>query len=95
MLCFRPGADEDDSVYCSPRCRARAGGGRLTVEIDHEPVHESVVRPVGGVWLVLLCRGRQQVVVATELGRPSADHLGSQITAVISPHRRSEGAAME
>ena len=82
-------------IYCSPQCRARAmaNRGRLTVEVDHEPVEDGD-RPVGRVWLVRLRRGKRQVVVAAELGRPSADHLARQIAAVISPGR-AEGAAME
>jgi hypothetical protein len=84
-------------IYCSPRCRARAvaAGGRLTVEVDHEPVDEDAWRPAGRVWFVRLRRGRRAVVVATELGRPTADHLASQIADVISPRRREDGAAME
>ena len=82
-------------IYCSQRCRARAvaGGGRLTVEVDHEPVEDGT-RPVGRVWLVRLRRGKHQVVVASELGRPSADHLANQIADVLSPGR-AQGAAME
>jgi hypothetical protein len=70
-----------------------ARGGRLTVEVDHEPVEEGA-RPVGRVWLVRLRRGGRQVVVAAELGRPSADHLANQIAALVSP-KRAKGAAME
>jgi len=69
-----------------------ANRGRLTVEVDHEPVEDGA-RPVGRVWLVRLRRGKRQVVVAAELGRPSADHLANQIAHVVSPGR-AEGAAM-
>ena len=34
---------------------------------------------------VRLRRGRQQVIVAIGLGRPSADHLASQINSIINP----------
>jgi hypothetical protein len=84
-------------IYCSPRCRARAVAvrGRLTVEVDHKPVDEDAARPLGRVWFVRLRRGRHHVVVAAELGRPTADHLASQIADIISPRRGAEGAAME
>jgi hypothetical protein len=66
----------------------------LTVEVDH--VHdESGGRPLGRVWIVKLRRGRDEVVVATELGRPSADDLAGQIARLISPRQRAQGAAME
>lgn len=82
-------------IYCSPQCRTQAvaNRGRLTVEVDHEPVEDGA-RPAGRVWLVRLRRGGRQVVVAAELGRPSADHLANQITDVVSP-ARAEGAAMD
>lgn len=63
------------------------------MEVDHEPVEDGA-RPVGRVWLVRLRRGNRQVVVAAELGRPSADHLANQIADVVSP-RRAKGAAMD
>ncbi len=69
-------------------------GGRLVVEVDHEPVDDGA-RPAGRIWVVRLRRGPRQVVVASELGRPSADHLAHQIGDVISPRRRAKGAAME
>ena len=83
-------------IYCSPKCRARpaTGGGRLVVEVDHEAVDDGA-RPAGRVWLVRLRRGNRQVVVAAELGRPSADHLANRIGEVVSPLRRAKGAAME
>jgi hypothetical protein len=83
-------------MYCSPECRPSgvARSGRLTVEVDHES-QEDDCRPVGRVWFVKICRGRRQVVVATELGRPSADHLAAQIEDLIRPRRRADGGAME
>ena len=67
-------------------------GGRLVAEVDHEPV-EDRARPAGQIWFVRLRRGRRQVVVASELGRPSADHLAKQIGEVIRPRRRAKGGA--
>jgi hypothetical protein len=39
--------------------------------------------------------GRDEVVVATELGRPSADHLAGQISQLIDRRRRAHQGAME
>jgi len=63
------------------------------VEVGHEPVDDEG-RPIGRVWFVRLRRGNRHVVVATELGRPSADHLANQIADVVSP-KRAQGAAMD
>jgi hypothetical protein len=52
-------------------------------------------RPVGRVWLVRLRRGARSVVVASELGRPSADHLARQIAGLLPSRRGAEGGAME
>jgi len=71
----------------------RAGGG-LVVEVDHEPTPDHA-RPRGRIWMVRLRRAGDTVVIASELGRPSADHLAGQISALLNPRRRAEGAAME
>jgi hypothetical protein len=42
-----------------------------------------------------MCRGRDEVVVATELGRPSADHLAGQISQLIDRRRRAQKGPME
>jgi len=83
-------------LYCSTTCR-RAGSSRqgaLVVEIDHTS-HDAPSRPLGRVWLVKLRRGANEVVVASDLGRPSADHLAGQLSRLIEPPRRAEGAAMD
>ncbi len=54
--------------------------------------------PGGGcrrVWLVRLRRGAREVTVASELGRPTADHLANQIAQLIDGRQRASGAAME
>ena len=80
-------------IYCSPRCRATAGPAALCVEVDHEP-DENGGRPAGRVWLVRMRRGKRTVIVATELGRPSAEHLASQIADLIG-RRRTKGGAID
>jgi hypothetical protein len=102
-VCAAPGCTEPlpapagrgrPRLYCSPQCRAGSSAGALSVEVDHD-LDEDDGRPAGRVWLVRMRRGRREVVVASELGRPSADHLAGQIADLISPLRRAEGGGME
>jgi len=104
-VCVAPGCTEPlpapagrgrPRLYCSPQCRAGSASrsGVLSVEVAHE-LDKDGRRPAGRVWLVKMRRGRCEVVVASELGRPSADHLAGQIADLISPRRRAEGGAME
>jgi hypothetical protein len=102
-VCAAPGCTEPlpapagrgrPRLYCSPQCRTVSRAGALTVEVDHD-LDEDGGRPAGRVWLVRIRRGRREVVVASELGRPSADHLAGQIADLISPLHRAEGGAME
>ena len=97
--CARPGCPQPvvrnprgrPRLYCSPACRTEAHRQRapgasnpLTVEVDHGST-SSRGRPAGHVWLVRLRRGPTQTIVAIGLGRPSAEHLASQIRDVINP----------
>ncbi len=84
------------AIYCSPGCRPTAQQHihRLGVEIDHE-VTESGERPTGRVWSVRLHRGNRCVVVATELGRPSAEHLAAQINGLLTVHPSTQGVAID
>jgi hypothetical protein len=83
-------------IYCSPRCRriSVARSGALRVEVDHDSDADNG-RPTGRVWLVRMRRGNAEVVVATELGRPSADHLAGQIARLLGGRQRAQGGAME
>jgi len=105
QTCATPGCKEElpppsgrgrPRLYCSTRCRSSATsrGGALRVEVDYED-DEAGGRPTGRVWLVRMCRGRDEVVVATELGRPSADHLAGQISQLIDRRRRAQKGPME
>jgi hypothetical protein len=84
------------AIYCSPPCRptAQLHTQRLHVEIDHE-VTDSGERPTGRVWSVRLRRGNRNVVVAIELGRPSAEHLAAQINGVLTAHPSTQGVAID
>jgi hypothetical protein len=66
----------------------------VIVEVDHEPTPDDE-RPTGRVWLVRLPRGTQGVVIAAELGRPSADLLAGQLHELLATRRRVKGAARE
>lgn len=84
--------------YCSPACRPSSHKARrarrLTVEIDHEPT-EAGVRPLGRVWFVQLSSGTKSVIVASGLGRPSADHLAGQLSELLGRGERAKGGAVE
>jgi hypothetical protein len=85
-------------LYCCARCRsagrAAARHATLNVEVDHTG-GDDAGRPIGRVWLVRLRRGTETVTVATELGRPTADHLAGQIAQLIDGRQRASGPAME
>ena len=83
-------------IYCSPRCRRISVARRtaLRVEVDHDGDADNG-RPTGRVWFVRMRRGNAAVVVAAELGRPSADHLADQIAQLIGGRQRAQGDAME
>ena len=84
------------AIYCSPPCRptAQQPSHRLHAEINHEAT-ESGERPSGRVWSVQLHRGNRNVVVATELGRPSAEHLVAQINDLLTLHPSTEEVAID
>lgn len=94
------------TVYCSPACRPssykrrpssykRRPARRLSVEIGHEPT-EPGFRPVGRVWFVQLGNGTKNVVVASGLGRPSADHLAGQLSKLLGQgDERAKGGVVE
>ncbi len=51
-------------------------------------------RPAGHVWLVRLRRGEQAVELATGLGRPSAEYLARQVSALLEGRPLEKGGAM-
>lgn len=87
-------------IYCCPACRTTAHRKRtvplepLTVEIDHGST-SAKQRPAGRVWLVRLRRGDRAVIIATGLGRPSADHLAHQITQLLNPTPLAKGDTID
>ena len=85
------------AIYCSASCRPSAstkqGVSSLVVELDHAPTPEDS-RPTGRVWVVRLCRGEKSVVVAEELGRPSADQLVRELNELIGLRPREKKGAI-
>jgi hypothetical protein len=96
--------------YCSAACqvadrRARDRALRnplvssperepLRVELDFAPA-EGSGRPAGHVWLVRLRRGERAVEVATGLGRPSAEYLAREVSALLEDDEPlAKGGAM-
>jgi hypothetical protein len=87
------------TIYCSPACRpsssaTRRPARRLGVEIDYEPT-EAPGRPTGRVWLVRLVSDTRSVEVASGLGRPSAEHLASQLSDLITRRQPVKGGGVE
>ena len=107
--CAAPGCDQPvprnprgrPALYHSPACRAAAYRhthhdlhAPLTVEIDHGST-SAKQRPAGRVWLVRLRRGNRSVIIASGLGRPSADHLAHQINQLLHPTPLAKPAPTE
>lgn len=94
----RPNSRGRPPIYCSPACRAQAqrrpADGPILVEVDHGPLNAQR-RPAGRVWLVRLRRGHHAVIVASGLGRTTADSLAAQITTVLHPRPTTPGAAID
>lgn len=89
------------AIYCSAACRSatyrtqrRRTDEPVVVEVDHGST-SAKARPAGRVWMVRLRRGHRSVIVAIGLGRPSADHLASQITELLGPHEPARGGAID
>jgi hypothetical protein len=83
------------AIYCSPRCRPTAlkqHRRNVEVEVAHEPTQEGD-RPSGRVWSVTIRRGARGVVIAAELGRPSAESLAAQVTALLNDRPKGEEKA--
>jgi len=87
-------------VVVRPSTAARHAGrpsrsaSRINVEVDHVPTNDGA-RPGGRVWPVTLRGGPRLVVVATELGRRSADNRANQISDLLNDLSRTQGVAID
>ncbi len=61
------------------------------VEVDH-PAESLDGRRVQRVWTVRLRRGHRTVVIAEDLGWPSANALAAQLEDLLGPARQTGGA---
>jgi len=76
-------------LYCSPACRPSfiGRGAGVTVAVGHEPTPDDA-RPSGRIFFVELRNGKHRVVVASEIGRPSAEDLARRVNEVLHPRAR-------
>ena len=80
--------------YCSPECRPSPRRTGIVVEVDH-PEASPDGRPVARVWSVRLRRGGQVVVIAEDLGWPSANALAGALNDLLGPGSRRKGGTIE
>jgi hypothetical protein len=80
--------------YCSPECRPSPRRPGILVEVDH-PDESPDGRPVQRVWTVRLRRGRHVVVIADDLGWPSANALVGALNELLRPGSRQKGGSIE
>ena len=82
------------AVYCSPACRMNHRRPPILVEVNHPDVSPDG-RGVERVWTVRLRRGQQVVVIADDLGWPSAHALAAQLDDLLRPGSQHKGGPIE
>lgn len=82
------------AVYCSIICRPKHRRPGIIVEVDH-PETSPDGRPVSRVWSVRLRRGQQVVVIADDLGWPSANALADALEDLFRRRSRQKGGTIE
>ena len=106
--CAAPGCDRPvprshrpgrPPIYCSADCRptrARAPVRRadVLVEVEHPDVSPDG-RPAERVWTVRLRRGQRVVVVAEDLGWPTANALARELNDLLFANPLHEGVAID
>ena len=91
-----PGQVGRPPIYCSPRCRPSARHQRagLVVELAHHEVDDDISPTTIG-WKVTLRRGRHWAVLATSLGRFSAELMAREICDVVGTGCEMKEAPIE
>jgi len=89
----RPGPGRP-AIYCSADCRPGRTQPKILVEIDH-PDTSPDGRPVQRVWTVRLRRGEHVVVIANDLGWPSANALTGQLNDLLHPPPQQNGEPID
>ena len=90
-----PGRIGRPPIYCCAACRpsASAERARITVEVSQHDIEDDVMASRYG-WRVILRRGRHQVIIATAMGRFSADALATELRGFLGLSRQ-RGDAIE
>jgi hypothetical protein len=96
VTCAAPGCDQPvhrtnhtgrPAIYCSPNCRPSHNPtprrAQVVVEVEHPDISPDG-RPADRVWTVQLRRGEHRVVIANDLGWPSANALARGLTDLLS-----------
>lgn len=103
--CAAPGCDNPvtrktrgrPAIYCSPACRPSRWSDqrrpRLVIEVEH-PDSSPDGRPPDRVWVVRLRRAQRVVVVADNLGWPSAQALAAELSDLLFAHPWQKGGAV-
>lgn len=89
----RPGPGRP-AIYCSPACRPTPVRPRVVVEVDH-PDASTDGRATRRVWTVRLRRGTRTVVIAENLGWPSANALAGQLDDLLHPAAGQRGGNLD
>lgn len=102
--CANPGCDNPlppqgrgrPAIYCTPACRPsrQRRPTALSVEVEH-PDTSPDGRPADRVWTVRLRRGPHAVVIAENLGWPSANALLSQLQHLLQPANPTERSSVD
>jgi hypothetical protein len=82
------------AIYCSPACRTSPRRPGVLVEVDHPDISPDG-RPVRRVWSVRLRRGQHVVVIANDLGWPSAQALAGALNDLLHPGSPRKGGPIE
>ena len=110
LVCAAPGCEEPvprthrqgrPAIYCSPEHRPSAATNpprrrtsTVVVEVAH-PETSPDGRPADRVWTVRLRRGTITVIIADNLGWPTANALHQQLANLLGPTPQHTGAAID
>jgi hypothetical protein len=86
------------AIYCSPACRPSRNPtprrAQIIVDVEH-PDTSPDGRPAERVWTVILRRGQQRVIIADDLGWPTANALAHQLTDLLDTSPQRTGGAID
>jgi hypothetical protein len=86
------------AIYCSPECRPSRNRtprrAHVVVEVDHPDISPDG-RPADRVWTVQLRRGDHRVVIADDLGWPTANALAHELNHLLNTTPPRTGGAID